>query len=243
MSLIKCKECEKKIAKGCKSCPNCGSKKNRSYLRRHPFISIIIFFSFFGIFSQIMYNNTPQSNMDINSKKELSVKENKLNVINDENTNRNEILKNTDNNNGENINQKSSWNYSNSKDEMRGLDYNFAINSSLDTKDLGFPYQDSKLDIILRNFDNKNEVLIKVVGIFSCIDRECVAEAKFDDEPIKKYTFSISNDSRSNVIFIDNSKDFISKIKKSKKLILEVPIFQHGDVQYRFDTSNIKWNY
>lgn len=41
MSVIQCKDCGKDVAKGLKKCPHCGSTKHRSFVSRHPIISLL----------------------------------------------------------------------------------------------------------------------------------------------------------------------------------------------------------
>ncbi len=40
MSVIQCKDCGKDIAQGLKKCPHCGSSKHRSFISRHPILSL-----------------------------------------------------------------------------------------------------------------------------------------------------------------------------------------------------------
>ena len=40
----------------------------------------------------------------------------------------------------------------------------------------------------------------------------------------------------------DDAKLFIKRLLNSKKLIIELPFYQNGNKQFKFDVSNLKWN-
>ena len=42
MSLINCKECNKKISSSVKNCPECGSSKHRGFIKKHPIITVFM---------------------------------------------------------------------------------------------------------------------------------------------------------------------------------------------------------
>ncbi len=43
------------------------------------------------------------------------------------------------------------------------------------------------------------------------------------------------------MIFIENAKGFLAKLKKSKKAIIEAEFYRNGMQQITFNTTNLKW--
>jgi hypothetical protein len=64
---------------------------------------------------------------------------------------------------------------------------------------------------------------------------------KFDDGPIQQIRCADVSDGRSNLVFLSNPRAFLSKLKSSKKLVVEAEFFQNGNQQLVFDTSGLKW--
>ncbi len=46
-----------------------------------------------------------------------------------------------------------------------------------------------------------------------------------------------------NYIFLESAKKFISKLKKSKQVIIEIEFFQNGEKQIKFNTDGLKWSH
>jgi hypothetical protein len=126
---------------------------------------------------------------------------------------------------------------------MRGIKKLFAIVESTNKLQLGFPYNDSKMNILIRKNDKETDVLISVKGQIVCnsYSERCYLNVKADDNQIVKYDFNEASHSGSDTVFITKEKDFIKMLKKSKKLIIEAPLFNHGRDQYEFDVSGLKW--
>jgi len=135
------------------------------------------------------------------------------------------------------------WKYDIDEDKMRGTKELYAGVESSNTLDLGFPYNDSKLTIIVRKIDKETNVILKVKGQFACnhYSEKCIISVKSDDNAIVKYEFIKAEHAMMDTVFIDKEKDFIDMLKKSNKLIVEVPLFNKGRVQYEFNSSGLKW--
>lgn len=143
------------------------------------------------------------------------------------------------------IENKPNWTYNEDEDKMEGTKQFFANCTSTNTADFEFPYDGgSTLDIHIRNLGEGNEALITVSkGQFmtSIGDSESL-KAKFDDEKPMNFTYSSASDGSGDVIFINNSSKFISKIKKAKKVMLEVGFFNSGRKVLEFETEGLKWD-
>ena len=57
---------------------------------------------------------------------------------------------------------------------------------------------------------------------------------KFDDGHAKKYYFDETSDGSSETVFIRKKSDFIAHCKKSKKIRIEIPIFDNGRQVFDF---------
>lgn len=141
------------------------------------------------------------------------------------------------------INAAAQWRYRAINDEMRGSKVQFAELKSSNRAELDFPYRGgSSLEINIRKRNSEEES-----DVFLWIDRgqipchsECVIYTKFDEDEVKSWSGSGPVSYKSNMIFIENSTEFIERIKTSKKLILEVKIFDYGGFQYKFNTGGLR---
>lgn len=178
-----------------------------------------------GIISSLVMGNDHQSNKNTNNQSE------------DSNATSTEKTKSV-------LQAQNNWTYDNKKDEMRNIETKYATNESLNELDLGFPYSHEKLSILLRKKGNEaSDIILEQDAQFNChITEACIVKVKFDDGPIENFTV-VGNDSGNNrSVFIDKSNLFLSKLKKSKMVIMEIPVFDKGSLQFKFDVSNLAWN-
>jgi hypothetical protein len=220
MSLITCKECNKEFSSDAKTCPNCGSKKNRSFVNRHPLITILGLLVICPIVVNTFSNNSITPKQSVSSVGQTVVKEIPAVPAKVEN-----------------------WEYDTKEDSMRGTTIKFASTRSTNTVDMDFPYKNSKMDITLREKNKKEEVLISVKGQFSChsFSESCYINVKFDDNAIEKFEFNQAANSISDTIFIVNTDKFIKQVKSSKHIIIEANLFNSGAQQYQFNVEDLKW--
>ena len=52
---------------------------------------------------------------------------------------------------------------------------------------------------------------------------------------------SESEDGSSDILFFNNEFTLLKKIKKSKKMVVEVPFYQNGVKQFEFKIRNLLW--
>ena len=127
---------------------------------------------------------------------------------------------------------------------MRGTKNIYASTESKNIQQLGFPYNDSKMQITIRKMEKEINVLITLKGQIVCnsYSERCYVSVKSDDSKILQYDFTEAAHGRSDLIFINKEKEFVELLKKSKNLIVEVPLFNYGRQQYNFDVSGLKWD-
>jgi len=139
---------------------------------------------------------------------------------------------------------ESEWHYSTEKDEMRGAESHYAQLEATNTIDLDFPYGEQRGRILVRQSAQFGfDILVGVPsGQIMCNSfSNSHFNVKFDDGPIQRYGCTDASDGTSNMIFIQGSKGFLSKLKKSKKAVIEAEFFQNGMQQMVFNTANLKW--
>ena len=142
---------------------------------------------------------------------------------------------------------QSKWEYRQNKDELRNATTYKAMLSSNNAVNFGFPYESSFMYLTLRK-DPKygNDVVFTVNGQFnSCYD-SCKITVKFDDNNLETYRMVGSDGGSNDTIFIESQKSmkaFVSKLKKSKKLIVEASFYDHGKGQFTFDTQGLEWKH
>ena len=139
------------------------------------------------------------------------------------------------------------WTYSSDEDKVRGGTSYFASVSSTNTVAQSPPYDsDTRLRILVRESPaNGSDVLIVLSsGQLMCPSYEgCHGTVRFDDGLPQRVSFSGSADNSSDTIFVDGAKSFIAKLKKAKRAIVEIEIYQAGRPQFEFDVHDLKWDH
>lgn len=139
---------------------------------------------------------------------------------------------------------ESEWTYSTEKDEMRGAESRFAELDATNTINLDFPYGEQRGRIVVRQSAQFGfDIMVGVPsGQIMCNSfSNSHVNVKFDDGPIQRYGCTDASDGTSNMIFIQGAKGFLSRLKKSKKAVVEAEFFHNGMQQMTFNTANLKW--
>lgn len=138
------------------------------------------------------------------------------------------------------------WEYSTSTDEMRGTKSQHATTLSTNSIDFEFPYNGgSHLGLTLRKNNEGQDIIVAIdKGQFICGIQDCEAAFKFDDGSVQQITMVGTDDHKSDVLFVAYDKTeakIIQEIKKSKKMIIELPFYQEGKRQFIFNVENLEW--
>ena len=137
------------------------------------------------------------------------------------------------------------WEYSDSEDKMRGTKVKYAELESLNLVPLDFPYKPgTRLSILIRKKSGaKDEVILRVdKGQIPCSSYSgCKISAKIDENPVQNYSGAGSDSGRNDVIFVEASAKFLKALKASKKVIVEVQLYQSGRQQFQFDSAGLEW--
>ncbi|WP_150538862.1 hypothetical protein [Actinobacillus vicugnae] len=149
--------------------------------------------------------------------------------------------------NEENV-EKVKWEYRQKRDELRDATTHTATLISSNTIDFGFPYNDSSMNLTLRQ-DPKygNDVIFSVNGQFNgCMIESCKITVKFDSEKLESYRMVGSDGGDNSTLFIENPKSmktFVEKLRKSNKLIVEASFYNYGKGQFTFATQGLEWKH
>lgn len=143
--------------------------------------------------------------------------------------------------------QSNAWEYDESTDEMRGSRSVFATVQSTNTVTMAFPYDDPQpLQLMVRRKDNAkgksaHDVIILITkGHIQCYVTSCTFVAKFDDEEPTSWAAAGAESHESNVIFVSQAEKFIGKLKASKRVIVEIPFFNEGRRQFKFELQPLE---
>lgn len=137
------------------------------------------------------------------------------------------------------------WKYSEEEDVMTGEKRYFASSTSTNKIDFEFPYNGgSRFYLTVRNMGKSNEVILQVSkGQFmTSISGSQSCRVKFDDEQPLKFTYNSAADGSSEVIFFNNSKNFLTKLRTAKKVMIEAPFYSAGNQIIYFDVEGLEWN-
>lgn len=118
----------------------------------------------------------------------------------------------------------------------------YAINRSINSLDLKFPYNGSNHgSLVIRKMKNKIEILLsidkgQIIGEIYNIK----GKIKFDNSNSFSFTANKSNDGSSNIVFIKNPSAILEKIRKSKKMLVEVELYNNGIQVIEFNIDGFK---
>lgn len=135
------------------------------------------------------------------------------------------------------------WQFQEDVDKMTSKTVKYASIDANEELEFKFPYDGGSVaSLTIRKKDGSNEIYLSVSkGQFNGTYDGGQVRIKFDEEQPKKFSFTAPSDNSSDVIFINSTKAIISKLKTSKKIIIEAEFFNEGNRQIEFDVSGFKW--
>ena len=135
------------------------------------------------------------------------------------------------------------WEYDTNEDKMTSTITKYATITSNESLSLDFPYDGLNMGYLkLRKKNGVLNILIQIDKgqISSSYENEHV-KVRFDDEKAITFSYTTPEDNSSDLIFIENETKFLSKLKKSKKTLIALPLYQGGTQILEFNTENLKW--
>lgn len=226
MSLTKCPECSKEISNKAETCPHCGFKlaqaasgilKSLAKLVRVILIFFVILFGLavFHTCSVMQQTATLRSNKAEDNTPAVAVTP-----------------------------TKPTWIYLDFTDDMTGKSGRQATIESSNTVALSPPYSatTSAQLMIRRHPRHGNDVIVKVdSGQTLCRSYEdCTLLVRFDDAPPRQYSGIGPDDNSSDTVFLRNYASFVANLRKSKRVLIQIPMYEAGGSAWRFDVDGYK---
>lgn len=140
----------------------------------------------------------------------------------------------------------SNWSYHTSEDAVRGKTTYFADVSSSNQIQQGPPYGSSGLKLQLRKSPayGIDAILILDSGQIVCRSYEgCSATYSIDGGRPQRINLNTPADYSSDAVFIEGARGFINKLKKAKRLVVELDIYQAGRPQFEFSVEGLDWKH
>jgi hypothetical protein len=138
-----------------------------------------------------------------------------------------------------------SWGYSTVKDEMTSAPIAYATAKSLNKENLHWPYGPGiGATLTLRKHPRHGkDVLVSIdKGQILCRSYEsCTIVIRFDDRAPSKYSAIAPNDGSTTIVFIQNYTKFVAALKQSKKVLIELPLYQDGNRSWEFNVDGLSW--
>lgn len=137
------------------------------------------------------------------------------------------------------------WNYSTSLVGIDNEKMSWIETKSLNSLNLKFPYSGiNRGELTIRKSKGKTELILTInKGQILCDLYTCKGRIKFDSSSSISFTGDKPSDGTSNMIFISNSSDLIQRIKNSKRVSIEVKLYQEGNQILDFNTEKLNLNY
>lgn len=139
----------------------------------------------------------------------------------------------------------SGWDYHDDVNKMDDSKINYALVSSTNDLSLSAPYDGyNKAHITVRKKEGTNNVILQIdKGQFMGDVYGATIRVRFDTNKPEQYYCLKSSDNDPAVLFISSANKFISKLKKSNKVLIEAVIYQDGTQQLEFNITGFKWNH
>jgi uncharacterized protein YxeA len=148
---------------------------------------------------------------------------------------------NTQTTSNEKADTNTAWVYSSDTNQMNNEVTLYAENSSPTELDFDFPYEGgSTYKLTIRETNGKDEVMLSLNNS-PALAPENKITLKFDDKQPFSVSFNESADGGTDVVFLNSSQKIINEIKQSKKLKMELTIFENGNHIIEFNIADLKW--
>jgi len=213
MALLKCHECGNEVSSQAKACPKCGAKKSNS-------VSVGVLAAVIGI--ALLYNFA--NNV---TRKESSAAIESSTTQSDSQT------------------PPAAWQYFTVTDDMTSKTIAFAESKSLNKENLHWPYgRNIGATLTLRKHPRHGKSVYVTLdkGQILCRSYEsCTVSIRFDDRPPHQYSAIGPSDGSTEVVFIQNHTRFVTALKQSKKVLIELPMYQDGNRSWQFNVDDLSW--
>lgn len=133
------------------------------------------------------------------------------------------------------------WAYSSNEDPMSGKIARYASISSENLVNFGFPYEGyQNATLTIRNHPQYgHDVYLSLErGQILCQSySDCSIRVRFDDNSPERWSAVGAADHDSTLVFLRSTKRFFEKMKKSKMVLIQIPVYQEGNPTFEFQVS------
>lgn len=138
------------------------------------------------------------------------------------------------------------WSYEETTDKMTSKKSYFASTQSTNEVQFEFPYNGgSVFTLTVRKMSGRPGVVLSISkGQFiSSYGETNSVKVKFDDGSPISFSYGMAADGSHDMIFIENTSKFISKLKRAKKLLIGAEFYQAGTQYAEFDVNGLEWSH
>jgi hypothetical protein len=133
--------------------------------------------------------------------------------------------------------EPSDWNYSDTYDQVRGGTIYHASMDSENSANFNFPYGGgSTLSMTVRKHPSYGDDVIFAIskGQFVCHVDKCTGTINFGSGP-EDLALSEPTDNSADTLFAADGNYVIERLKKAKRVVVELPFYQEGNRQFVFE--------
>jgi len=140
---------------------------------------------------------------------------------------------------------KINWRYRIQEDKMTSDTTYIAYVEANEKLNFDFPYNGgSTVTLTIRKKGNETDVILRVSkGQFIPTVTGGLVRVRFGKDKARKYPTSMSSDYSSDVIFINNEREFVNNLKSHETVIIETEFYQEGLKQVEFDIDGMRWEH
>lgn len=140
---------------------------------------------------------------------------------------------------------QSSWQYRENTDKMTSKTVYVANLMSTNKMDFKFPYDGgSTANIEVDNINGHNQVLLSVSkGQFNTNENGMNIIVRFDDNKAEMFRCGNVATGKTDEIYIDADKKFITKLKQAKAVYIQAEFYEDGAKVMEFNVSGFDWNH
>lgn len=138
------------------------------------------------------------------------------------------------------------WQYSDERDPMAGKNTAVAHIRSVNTLKLDFPYAGKNHAFIKIQQQSQTDLRVQFTiakGQLVCsAHSRCYVQVKFDDEPPTKFFASPPADHSSNVVFLNDASQFVTRAATARRILVQANIYQEGAPILEFSSQTpLSW--
>jgi hypothetical protein len=127
---------------------------------------------------------------------------------------------------------------------MSNGDINYAIHRSTNTVNFQAPYggvQYAWLQLSKHPRHGQDVILWLQKAQFLCDFRGCEVLVRFDDSTARIYAANEPEDRRKTLLIIRDTQNFLTHVRKAKKVFIQATFFQEAPQVFEFDVADLKW--